>query len=291
MAWLESHQSLGEHPKTKKLCRLLGIPKREAVGTLHLLWWWALDYAEDGDLTRYDALDIAIGADWDKNETEFVDSLVSAGFLDRNETALVIHDWHDYAGKLIERRERNAQRMRDARASYETDTNNERATHVQGTQRARAKLQNRTQPNSTVPTEPTKPNPSSDDDVKTKKKRRNPTDMPEDFTVTDEMRAWARERKGLSDQEIDHRTDRFLNYVEQEGKQYCNWTAAWRNAMDWGTNGKAPVYRQSWSTPDPLSEKPPGCPHPMRDLLRMDATGEYMTEKYREIVRAYKASH
>lgn len=161
MAWLESHQSLGDHPKTKKLCRLLRISKREAVGTLHILWWWALDYAEDGDLTKYELMDIAIGADWDGAEGEFVDALVTAGFLDRDENGLRIHDWHDYAGKLIERRERNAQRMRDARAGYDAGTDDERATHVQGTQHARVQLQNQptipNQPNPAVPTEPDQP--------------------------------------------------------------------------------------------------------------------------------------
>jgi len=154
MAWIESHQSLGEHPKTKKLCRLLGISKAQAIGHLHMLWWWALDYAQDGSLARYDDLDVAIGAEWEGDEAAFVGALASSGFLDNDR---LIHDWHDYAGKLIERRERNAQRMRDARAGNDPDTNNERASHVQGTQRARVQLQN--QPNQTKPTEPTQPPP------------------------------------------------------------------------------------------------------------------------------------
>lgn len=166
MAWLESHQSLGEHPKTKKLCRILNISKREAVGTLHLLWWWALDYAEDGDLSRYDDLDIAIGADWDQSETDFVNALVSAGFLDRDGDQLFIHDWRDYAGKLIERREKNAQRMRDARANHDQSTNNERASHVQGTMHARAELQNQTKPTEPDHTEPTPPHPPKGERVR-----------------------------------------------------------------------------------------------------------------------------
>lgn len=149
MAWIESHQSLGEHPKTKKLCRVLDISKREAVGTLHLLWWWALDYAQDGSLNRYEPMDIAIGAEWDGDEREFVDALVSSGFLESTPDGLAIHDWDDYAGKLIERRERNAQRMREARAHHD----GERAEHVQRTQRARVQLQN--QPNQ--PNQPTNP--------------------------------------------------------------------------------------------------------------------------------------
>jgi hypothetical protein len=52
MAWLESHQSLRDHPKARRLARRLdGLPA--SIGHLHALWWWCLDYAPNGDLTRY----------------------------------------------------------------------------------------------------------------------------------------------------------------------------------------------------------------------------------------------
>jgi len=38
---------------------------RGAVGLLHCLWWWCIDYATDGDLSRYDAEDIAIACEWE----------------------------------------------------------------------------------------------------------------------------------------------------------------------------------------------------------------------------------
>lgn len=151
MAWIESHQSLGDHPKTRKLARLLGIPKVAVIGHLHCLWWWATDYAEDGSLQRYDDLDIAIGAEWDGDPASFLDALVTAGFLDDDEHGLRIHDWDEYAGKLIERRKANAERMRKTRAEHEQGTETPRATHVQGMQRARAERPNHTVPNTTRP--------------------------------------------------------------------------------------------------------------------------------------------
>ena len=36
-----------------KLARRLGVSLPAAIGHLHLLWWWAMDYAQDGDLTRW----------------------------------------------------------------------------------------------------------------------------------------------------------------------------------------------------------------------------------------------
>jgi len=145
--WIESHQELGSHPKTQKLARILGLSKPTVVGHLQYLWWWATDYAQEGDLSRFDPLDIAIGAEWEGNPDLFLDALIRAGFVDRDEDGggLSIHDWHDYAGKLIERRAKNAERMRAARA----DTKPKRATHVQGTQRARATLPNTTKQNTT----------------------------------------------------------------------------------------------------------------------------------------------
>jgi len=114
--WLKSHQSLREHPKTRKLARRLGgVPA--AIGHLHCLWWWCLDYAPDGDLTKHDAEDIAMGAEWDGDPDELLRHLTECGFVDANGNGRrYIHDWDQYGGALVEQRERNAERMRQARA-------------------------------------------------------------------------------------------------------------------------------------------------------------------------------
>lgn len=151
MAWIESHQALKDHPKTRKLARLLDITTPAAIGHLHCFWWWALDYATDGDLSRYDSMDIAIGSEWEGDDETFVQAMATAGFIDFiDDGSLLVHDWSDYAGKLIARRESNAQRMRDARSTSVQDTCNARAEHV----RTRVGLPN--QP--TIPTVPTVPN-------------------------------------------------------------------------------------------------------------------------------------
>jgi hypothetical protein len=134
MAWIESHQSLRLHPKTRKLARELGVSLPQAIGHLHCLWWWALDYAQDGDLSQYEADEIADGAEWDGDPAVFIESLRRCGFV----TDKAIHDWQDYAGRLIERREKNRERMRQARGADTAVTCNARATHVQDTCNARA---------------------------------------------------------------------------------------------------------------------------------------------------------
>lgn len=139
-AWIESHAALRDHPKLKRLARSLGISRREATGLLHWLWWWAMDYAPDGDLTDYTADDIADGVDWDGDPDKFITALRDAGFLDGQ----MLHDWDEYGGKLQYRRRANAQRMRQARKPTVPDpeptpappvppTKPARATHVQST--------------------------------------------------------------------------------------------------------------------------------------------------------------
>lgn len=132
MTWIESHQELREHPKTKRCARLLGIGTPQMVGHLQFLWWWCLDYAEDGDLSRYDAFDIADAAGWEGDASEFVDALMNCGpgdgygFLN---TDLAVHDWNEYAGRLLEQRQFNRERQTRRRSLY-NDSSLTRAVKV-----------------------------------------------------------------------------------------------------------------------------------------------------------------
>jgi hypothetical protein len=123
--WIESHQELRDHPKMKRAARMLAVSHREMVGMLHFLWWWAMDYAEDGNLSGYSAEDIAEAAGWEGEAGRFVTALVECrirpdkhGFVEESPTgALILHDWYEYAGKLIERRETERDRQRRKRAA------------------------------------------------------------------------------------------------------------------------------------------------------------------------------
>lgn len=135
MAWIESHQGLARHPKTLKLARKLNVHVAQAIGHLHMFWWWALDYAQDGDLSHCDPEDIAIAADWPEDADFFVESMVEVGFIDRdNDGLLIIHDWYDYAGKLIERRAADAARKKRSRAKKDAqETSEGRPSDIQRT--------------------------------------------------------------------------------------------------------------------------------------------------------------
>ncbi len=117
MPWIESHQELRNHPKTKRLARELKISVAAAIGHLHCLWWWATDYAPDGDLTEYEDWEIADAAFYEgKNTEKFKDALIFVGFLDNINGRLLLHDWNDYAGKNLQQRQKareKTQRYRD----------------------------------------------------------------------------------------------------------------------------------------------------------------------------------
>ena len=109
--WIESHQDLANHPKLKRLCRKLGVSKQEAIGYLHMMWWWALSYAPTGEIIPpYDTEDLAGAAEYEGEAADFLDAMITSGFLEFSNECVVVHDWRDYAGKLLEKRELDRKR-------------------------------------------------------------------------------------------------------------------------------------------------------------------------------------
>lgn len=118
MAWFEAHQSMAKHPKTLKLARLLKADRRYAVGLLHDLFSWALTAAgKDGRLQGMEAADIAAALDAasEKKGQAFVEALLESGYLEIREGVYYIHDWYDYAGKLMDKREADRRRKAESR--------------------------------------------------------------------------------------------------------------------------------------------------------------------------------
>jgi hypothetical protein len=93
--------------------------------------------------------------------------------------------------------------------------------------------------------------------------RRSKTPIPENFGVSDRVKAWADEKGYAS---LDAHLEAFKRKVEAKGYQYIDWDAAFMEAVreDWaklrgrGTNGAAP----------PPEAKPPAGPDPTLEKLR-----------------------
>lgn len=157
MAWIELHQAVWTHRKTLILADLLGLDPTYAAAHMVRLWTWALDNAPTGDLSQLPDRVIAYGSGWTGEPSVFAQALLESGWLDGDADGhLLIHDWDDYAGRLIEKRQTDAERMRRYRAGATdestppskgsanvTRTLRERNAHVQGT------VPNRTVPNLT----------------------------------------------------------------------------------------------------------------------------------------------
>ena len=113
MIWLPVHTDLPRHIKTKRFSQLLNIRQAAAVGHLVMLWLWTLEVAESGSLEGFSDTEIALGAGWTgRDKQKFVSALILAGFLDPDYR---IHDWEDYAGDLIARREKDRLRKQNQR--------------------------------------------------------------------------------------------------------------------------------------------------------------------------------
>jgi hypothetical protein len=242
MAWLQSHQSLGQHPKLRRLSALLGVSKAQAVGHLHCLWWWCLDYAPSGDLVKYEEIDIALAAEWTGDVADFIDGMERAGFLDRGEHGWIVHDWRDYGGRLLERREADAAR----KAARRTQTSASRPADVQRTsdghpadiapspsdgvrredksREEKSREDKRREESVAVadapaPTKAVRPAP---------KPKATLTLLTDDWEPTPALLAWA-DGQGCPAPFLKNETDKFRDYHIGKKTRYAEWDRAWKN--------------------------------------------------------------
>jgi len=87
-----------------------------------MFWLWAMDNVENGDLSDFMNDEIAEVAGWDKDSDQFVEALISSGFIDAD---MHIHDWEEYIGKLLERRKSEVDRVTKAREKKRGKSGNE----------------------------------------------------------------------------------------------------------------------------------------------------------------------
>ncbi len=125
----------------------MSVDRHKLIGHLMELWWWAIDnVGVDGRLTEMTHKEIAEAAQWEDDPQKFLEALIGGGFIDKTSDGLFLHDWYDYAGKLIEAREKERERSRERRkATSGRPADNQRSTVG-------------TVPDPTVP-DPTVPNP------------------------------------------------------------------------------------------------------------------------------------
>lgn len=142
MAWIELHQALRNHPKLLHFADLIGVQDRDlARAKLENIWLWALDYAEAGviRIVKKQERGIVDGVDdqghtikvpcltleqflveacsWQGDSLTFSSALLEAGWIDKTKSGhwgqeWQIHDWEEFAGRIIERRRSDRERKR-----------------------------------------------------------------------------------------------------------------------------------------------------------------------------------
>lgn len=220
MAWVESHQTLANHPKTRRLCRALGISRVQAIGHLHMLWWWALDYAPDGDLTGFPAQDVADGCEWEGDPHALASALESSGFMDEDNR---LHDWEQYGGKFIKRREQareRQQRYRDQRGRYSPSSNAEvtRDKRVSNTSTGEDKTRE----------ERRGEDKATDGAVAPVAKGKPRKRIPDSWAMTDELRRYAVEH-GIPAGRVEEFADEFKRYWKSDGGVKADWDLTFMN--------------------------------------------------------------
>lgn len=251
MAWIKLHEELPRHPKTRMFARALGISQAQAIGHLVAHFVWALSYAQDG-VIRYDSVEVADGAIWDGDPDQFIKALSDTRWHDHTENGIEIHDWYEYAGRMFEGREANAERMREKRAKAKAERENARATNVQNTcdERTGARVEESRVDKRTTPLPPD----GGLQPVSPKKKPKKGELTADDLYRFDEWYAEYRKKVGKADaQEVwsklrrsaefnDELVDRIIAATKaqmllpdnaKENYRYCKHPATWLNGRRW----------------------------------------------------------
>lgn len=118
MAWIEAHQNLSKHRKLIKTAGRLSVDRHKLIGHLLEFWWWALDNVpSNGFMENITDDEISIAAEWNEDHKIFVQALIEGGFIEEKPDGRWLHDWYDYAGKLLDKREKEKKRSKIRRST------------------------------------------------------------------------------------------------------------------------------------------------------------------------------
>jgi hypothetical protein len=125
MTWIRVDTALSRHPKVIRFAKMMGVSRHEGLGILLDLWTWAVDYTDNGDLSRYESDELmellGIHQQAALMPPDLMEALVGSGFVDSDGDRSVLHDWDDYQGQLEAQREANRERQRRYRQKRKGD--------------------------------------------------------------------------------------------------------------------------------------------------------------------------
>ena len=107
--WYRRDDALAEHPKTKRVKRLLGCRLVEAVGWIDLFHSRVNQHRITGDLSGLNAQDIEDWVEWDGEPGALYEALCSAGWIDHE----IVHGWDEMLGSSKWAEEKRIQRAKE----------------------------------------------------------------------------------------------------------------------------------------------------------------------------------
>ena len=115
LPWIKIASSLPDHPKSDLLEAATGIPR--AWSHVVELWLWVSRVQADGDLSKLPAATIARRSGVSTDPDAWVQALKDCGFLDADG---IVHDWWEYQGEHMRKRERDKARAAEKRKQAKT---------------------------------------------------------------------------------------------------------------------------------------------------------------------------
>lgn len=80
-----------------------------------MLWWWVLDWAQDGDISKYHDIDIADAVNFEGEPRVLMRALIDAGYIVETQSGREIANWFKIGGQIIESKKKDAERKAEAR--------------------------------------------------------------------------------------------------------------------------------------------------------------------------------
>lgn len=119
--WIKSYLGTGRGPQTSDFCRITGLDIPTAVGSLHMLWWWIVEFVPDGNITGIHPATIAQQMHFRGDPDVLIDALFQSGFIEETETGRAIASWKEIGGQILQNRSKDAARKADSRAKAKVE--------------------------------------------------------------------------------------------------------------------------------------------------------------------------
>ncbi len=112
-SWFAVDSSVVDHPKVMALCAELGEPL--ALAYVIRLWSWTHRYAISGVIKQAILPQLERSISWNGAVGELISAFIKVGLIEQENGDYLVHDWWHHQGQLVEKSNKDADRMRKYR--------------------------------------------------------------------------------------------------------------------------------------------------------------------------------